>query len=243
MGGSIAVTARRANGEVIRMCRWTNPLPFFIQDARWIDADETHLDEYLEQWNSMRADYEKNEPGNYEFNMTDVYAPYPFLAPHGYGLVVIDYQTHTLLTMQGYSSLIEVFPDTFRNVNPGPLPEDVSPLISMLAMSQEEQAQENARVMGLFKRKCLYVMPRGADNLDAATLVPDLETAQSLVSDKEAWWNYRFFIKPDPWKVRRFPETPDGADEFHDNLIDLGFQFTSQENDLWGEFRNQWEDA
>lgn len=42
MGGSIAVTARRANGEVIRMCRWANPLPFFIQDSRWIDADEFH---------------------------------------------------------------------------------------------------------------------------------------------------------------------------------------------------------
>jgi len=261
MGGSIAVTARRANGETVRMCRWTNSLPYFFQDARWLDGDETHLDEYLKQWYVMRDDYERNNPGPkpddddaadawrkwsdaFEHNMTSVYAPYPFLAPHGYGLVVIDYQTQTVLSMQGYSALTEVFPDSFERVGPFPEnPPDLGPLTSVLAVSRQGQAKKVARIMGLFERRCLYVMPRGSSSLESAVPVPDIETAKNLVNDKDAWFAYRFFIKPDPWKVLTFPETPDGADEFHDTLIDLGFRFTAQEKDLWNEFRRQWEDA
>lgn len=261
MGGSIAVTARRANGEVIRMCRWTNPLPFFFQNARLFEGDETHLDEYLKQWYQMRDDFERNntrpEPdieedaeawdkwsARFEYPMTPVYAPYPFLAPHGYGLVVIDYQTQTMLSMQGYSALIEVSPDTFGHAGPFPEnPPDFGPLTSFLAVSRQEHEEEVSRISGLFKRKCLYVVPRGAESSDQATLVPDLDTARAIAAEDNAWFKYRFFVKPDPWKVRRFPETPDGADEFHDNLVDLGFQFTPQENDLWGAFRRQWEDA
>ena len=102
MGGGIAVTARRANGEILRMCRWTNPLPFFFQNMRFVGGDESHLDEYLEQWH----DFMRQAPEGDEMDREMV--AHDKLAPYWYGLVVIDYQTKKVLSLQGYSALISV---------------------------------------------------------------------------------------------------------------------------------------
>lgn len=106
MGGSVAVTIREPNGTEHRMCRWTNTLPWGINNVKMLAAepDPEHLADYLKEWQAMRADYLKNkDTGNFEYNMTDCYAPYPLLAPMGYGLVLVDFKTHTLITKQGYA--------------------------------------------------------------------------------------------------------------------------------------------
>ncbi len=108
MGGSIAVTIREENGTEHRMCRWTNSMPWGLNNVKMlsIPPDPTHLAAYLKVWNEMRADYEANKStGKFEFPMTDVYAPYPFLAPEGYGLVIMDFQRKTILSKNNYTTL------------------------------------------------------------------------------------------------------------------------------------------
>lgn len=254
------------------MCRWTNPLPAFFADTRWLDGDETHLDEYLTQWNEMRADWNEHggdeqevpEVGDdmwskwddkFHFNMTSVYAPYPFMAPHGYGLVVIDYQTKTMLHSQGYSNFVEIHPSTIRDVMQAVRGEretvkiDGPPLLMDLLGSEEEEQKEIARVLKLFERGCVCVMPFKSDDFKNARKVPDIETAAGLIAEAEAkeqgaaWFTYRFFFDPAPWAIRRFSEGPEGVRELRQAVEEMGFRLTDHEKQLWDEYEHQWEDA
>src|ERR1700744_2030870 len=86
MGGSVAVAIRKRNGEIICRDRWTNSTPFYFKSLRMREGDEAFVQEYL--------DLAKDKKD----------APHVPLAPLGYGLVVIDYVTNHMLSMQGYSS-------------------------------------------------------------------------------------------------------------------------------------------
>ena len=54
----------------------------------------------------MKKDWEQHKDDEkFEYPMTLCYTPYPaFLAPEGYGLVVVDMQKDTILSCQGYTS-------------------------------------------------------------------------------------------------------------------------------------------
>lgn len=86
MGGSVSVTIREPNGQEHRMLRWTNSMPWAINSVRMLSEkpDPAHLAQYLKNRN------EWDEEGH--------------LAPDGYGLVVVDFVTHTLLSHQGYTT-------------------------------------------------------------------------------------------------------------------------------------------
>lgn len=104
MGGTIAVCFR--NGpDIFKMHRWTNSMPGFVNHLGYITKDPGHAEDYIEQWRVLARDFEKNQAtGHFEFPMTECYAPYPaLLAPCGYGLVVFDWNTDSILTMQGYT--------------------------------------------------------------------------------------------------------------------------------------------
>lgn len=112
------MTIREPDGTEHRMCRWTNPIPWFINHIRFINKDPKHLAEYMTQWNGMREDWEhhltvcKKEKHisccgdnccKFNFPMTPCYAPYPVLAPIDYGLILVDMQKDVILSCQGYS--------------------------------------------------------------------------------------------------------------------------------------------
>ena len=121
MGGSIGVTLIKPDGEVLKMCRWTNTLPSFIMDMGFINKKETHIEEYLESWLDMKKDWEENGPdGPFVHNMTDAYFPYDHMSPTGYGLVVIDMKENKIFTCQGYTQIDEGFySDRDEKVNQG----------------------------------------------------------------------------------------------------------------------------
>jgi len=106
MGGTVAVTLREPDGTEHRMNRWTNTLPWFIKNIRFIRKEKSHIEAYLDQWNLMKADWEKHKDDKkFEYPMTDCYSPYPTsLAPEGYGLVVIDMKNDVILSSQGYTT-------------------------------------------------------------------------------------------------------------------------------------------
>ena len=110
MGGSIAVTLREPDGTEHRMVRWTNSLPWFVKNMKFVNKEKSHIDEYMKQYNQMMADWKANkETKNFVYNMTEVYAPFPgTLAPAGYGLVVIDMKKNIILSMQMYCQFIDI---------------------------------------------------------------------------------------------------------------------------------------
>lgn len=124
MGGSVGLTIREPDGTEHRMTRWTNILPWVLTDLGLLEDDPKHVQEVLAQWRVMRADYEAHvaeyDPkGRYPFEhpMTEVYAPYPFLAPREYGLVVVDMQSKVILSSQGYTIPGEIHSFAFSGEN------------------------------------------------------------------------------------------------------------------------------
>ncbi len=119
MGGSIGFSIREKDGTEHRMCRWTNSMPYFINTPKFIHQDPQHLKKYLNTWYEMVDSYKSGAYKNEQFTMADVYAPYPFLAPMGYGLVVVDYKSLNVLHLQGYTSFGRLLPSDINSATQG----------------------------------------------------------------------------------------------------------------------------
>jgi hypothetical protein len=111
------------------MCRWTNALPWFIVNLKLCQKDPQHLEEYLSEWKKMRQDWLDNrgrlQDGScwmeirnafgdnrgdwpFEHHMTTSYAPHPYCAPQGYGLVFVDMMTDQIIHSQGYTNFSRI---------------------------------------------------------------------------------------------------------------------------------------
>ena len=86
MGGSIRVVVK-ANDRINVQTRWTNPLPSFVKNPLFIECNEQHITEYLNQESRHR------NPTSEEL-----------FSPTGYGLDVFDFDKKRIYSLQGYSS-------------------------------------------------------------------------------------------------------------------------------------------
>lgn len=103
MGGIIALTIRISPEQVYRGSCWTNILPEGLWAAPFyvdLDVSRAHAKTWLETLLARRrADPELEE----------MWGGHNMLAPLGYGIVIIDYVTSTLVSDQGYSSVDEMY--------------------------------------------------------------------------------------------------------------------------------------
>lgn len=215
MGGSVGFTIREESGKEHRMCRWTNPTPYFINHSKFISKDEQHLKKYLE----MQDPYRVNE-----------YC----LAPEGYGLVVVDYKTSTVLYHQSYCNYGII------------LPASIS-----LCLMNERQSKENSGEVQDFKTlfeqnkiKAVELLEEGLKTVDISKLAFDkiLERCniRSTIFKKERW--YQILIDMNPWTVKRFGESLSEINAFKKAIVDLGFTLTKEEETMWDDFKKNYED-
>jgi hypothetical protein len=243
MGGTTSVTLRKPDGEEFRMTRWTNSMPWGICNPRMFDANEKHMNEYLEQWLSMKEDYEKNHiGGNFEHNMTECYFPSAGLVPCGYGLTVVDHVNNVILDMQGYTSFdtvcvasvgldINKVDDTHYSCNI----EDDSSFTSF------KEFLEAGRITGV------QVADRST-NYGLQTIPLPSTDLQKLVplignnySSKESWYN--FVLDTNPFTIETFEECNSlETARMYARLQELGFKFTDEENASWAEYIKEQKD-
>lgn len=112
MGGSVKVVVRKENGEILAMRRWTNSLSSLLKVTEcYKSTDSDEFKEYMQAYNDMKADYEKNRnSGDYELNMTSLYFngdDYDKVIPEDYGIVVVDHVTKNVISSQGYTGRYE----------------------------------------------------------------------------------------------------------------------------------------
>jgi hypothetical protein len=126
MGGNLAWTIRLEDGTQYRMDRWTNSMPALIQNPDFLAGKTSAIDEALAEWKSMKADWEANQHTEaFEHYMTPTFAPYPYgMKPSEYGLVVTDFATKTILSLQNYSHLDRLIA---LRLTAGPRAYDISP--------------------------------------------------------------------------------------------------------------------
>ena len=82
MGGVVAVGFRFPDGKIVCQERWTNSMPYWLNDVRIFNGDISHLNEYIKS-----AENHDRIP----------------VAPHGYGLVFVDYISKKFMSMQDYT--------------------------------------------------------------------------------------------------------------------------------------------
>lgn len=105
MGGLVSVTIREENGTVHKMCRHTNQLKKLIINEKLYQKDKDHIQSYLNEWYSMVDDFNQHkEDKEFEIEFSDWKVPKKKLAPHYYGLVVIDLKNDLILTSQSFTS-------------------------------------------------------------------------------------------------------------------------------------------
>lgn len=98
MGGSVALTIRFSPEKQYRGSCWTNVLPEGLWAAPfYIDLDTSR--KHTEQWLENLLEHRRRDP-----ELEEMWGGHDTLAPLGYGLVIIDYVTSTLISAQGYSS-------------------------------------------------------------------------------------------------------------------------------------------
>lgn len=107
MGGNLGWTLRCEDGTEYRMHRWTHEMPELIIVPAFLDGEQAAIDTALADWLEMKADWEENSTtGIFRNNMTPFDAPFPYgLKPSEYGLVVTDFLSKTILSLQAYTNL------------------------------------------------------------------------------------------------------------------------------------------
>ena len=122
MGGNLAWTLRLEDGTEYRMDRWTNPMPELIVTPAFLEGEPAALEEALSDWMAMKTDWDGNgATGDFAFPMTSAYAPYPFgLKPSEYGIVVTDFVSQTILSLQGYTDLGGINPASSTSTSSPP---------------------------------------------------------------------------------------------------------------------------
>lgn len=134
MGGNLAITVREPDGKEHRMDRWTNSMPWFVDNIDLVEKRPEHIQDYLKTWYDFVKDWDehgeaylkaraeaekraKKEGGHYwgympkepfTHNMTPVYATHRFLAPSEYGQVVVDMVNNKILSNQHYTQFGEI---------------------------------------------------------------------------------------------------------------------------------------
>ncbi len=220
MGGSVAVTLREPSGQEHRMCRWTNSLPWFVNNVKLLRKDSNHLKRYLETWKFMRDDYLKHKKdGKFEQGMSDVYGPHPFLAPHDYGLVVVDMQKDIILSNQDYTGFgtTHLFGSDIEDFD---LSDDEPKAVRV------KEFLESGKIKGaeFYNRKSKQIsrlpVPQSLDGL----------REQLKVNEGEV----KYILDMAPFRVFEYrAHDPEQAVEMRKKIRDLGFIISDEENKLW----------
>jgi hypothetical protein len=201
MGGTLSIVIREKNDTVHKIDGWTNSSPYFINCYDFFKNPETNLQEFL--INHTKKDFKG------------------FNAPYGYGLLLIDYKTKTLLNLQGYTS--------YGKIN----------LVEIsLAMngSVDESSLENIKKMydaNMFIE--LEEYDRTQDKMIRKPLPANWKFKKicNLSKNKIA----SLIIDTKPWKFKRFEESEEGVLELKKAVEKLGFTFTELEEKIWKEFQ------
>ena len=233
MGGSLAVTLREPDGTEHRTYRSTNTLPWFITNMRFVNKDPEHVKEYLKTWYERRADYEAHkEDGKFKLPMSDFYAPYPFLAPISYGLVVLDMTSNNVLHYQGYTNFERIYAaGILYDMKKASKVEDP---IGMNAFYTDPGHCEATRLREFFDAERIIC---GLDHEKGVSIVTGDQSLDGLVKLVKLKPHIEFAIDMSPFRFVKYgAQDPDEAQRMREKIRELGFVLSDEENKIWDEW-------
>lgn len=261
MGGTVAVTLRTEDGAEHRMARWTNIFPETVHSLEFISGSLDYWKDSLERFYDMKKDWDDNHeeynrraierPQDYgyrgsvfRFPMTPCYGSGTYLAPEGYGLIVLDQVEKKILEMQGYTSFgthniasisLDMDWNIFEEIREGR-----ASLVEYIESLRESQPEN--RAVGFYDL-CKAGKVSGRDQYNRTTgefEIVDLRGASVedvfsiIVADKPTV--DRFILDLSPYTVERFEEDSEGAIQMRKRVLELGFVLSDEEEKFWQEW-------
>jgi hypothetical protein len=246
MGGSVAVTLRESDGKEHRMCRWTNIMPFFISNLKLVKEDKEHIRGFTDHWQTMVDTYESGEDSEaISHSEAACYAPYGYLAPCSYGLIVVDMQNKKILSCNdyhntGHMSAISVRHDTYLNENGALTLISTRPIKKMgkrvfyldddnLTSARFYKFAQEGRVL-----EAENYMTKEKINLQDKT--PE-ELIDLIISKDATDWDLKLDFSPyEVVKYDRFDS--ESIQKMKSDIEALGFELSDKEEQLWDEYIN-----
>lgn len=253
MGGTVAVTIREPDGKEHRMSRWTMAFPDLVHDPRFIAKDPTYIADYLKRWYEMREDWIQNhETGKFKHRMTPCYGDGIHLAPDDYGLIVLDQKENRVLSMQSYTTF-GIFGTSAvwlalngdgvtvgvgcNVVNPIDLLKNKEVSLEQHLAALEAVDPDNYAVsfFKLFADGRIKSMQRSPDEeLLSLTHMGTEELARVVLEDRPG---YSYFpVDLSPFAITEYDENSTGATQMRQDILDLGFVLTDEEERFWEEW-------
>lgn len=237
MGGTVAITVRKPDGQEFRMMRWTNALPHFVVNTRLLSKEEEHINDYIKTWQEMKQDYENKQR---QLPMSDVYVPYDnkCLYPCGYGLVVVDMVNDVILSLQGYTSLDTFYFARFSNA----LHEDK---MNDNTLSDPKES-DTYRLKCFFDEKRILGINRWDEKnqrivIDKFKIKFDTLT-KNIVKYEKKYLHNCFILDMKPFTVKKFEENSIGVEELKKEVLNLGFNLSKEEEIEWEDFKKRFEE-
>lgn len=216
MGGTVAVTLRKPDGETLNMLHWTNIIPEFLTDSRMYSDDPSGwIAEFTKDWEAMRDDYARNAgkkgKKRFQYEMTDAYFPWDATAPEVYGLFLVDLQRKHVYHAQGYCSE----PTTISTRWAGEFRE-----------FEPERSENLQRLIdaGHISRFIDYRLENGRESL----IRP--------LSEFDGTRNGQFLVEPQGFTLKRFDESEEGFVEFFFAVRELGLIVPERDHEAWMNF-------
>ena len=277
MGGIVQVAIRlndklRKNDEqeVYNMCRSVNNVSDYFLDNKFFEEDRSHLDKYLNSWLRMKSDYEKHKDDkNFEIDSTKLYFPYNSFIPNGYGSILIDYKTKTILSMQNYTSIIFVRDSTVidnydynsKNIFFKYLDFDKLKYLNSYEMVDISTSSAKIDVTSLLKNNKKTLISKFGDfnrfnraildkeikrTLEFAEIVNSTDDNKNKKARELDDYYYKniIWLYPDlgDWSFIKFKSNNEGAKSMLSELKNLDFNLTKKEEMIWNNFYLEEED-
>ncbi len=248
MGGNIAVTIREQDGTEHRMCRWTNAMPGFLTNVRLAHKNSEYVGEITKTWYDFVKDYALHkEDEQFEHPMTSSYAPYPFLAPESYGLIVVDMMTDQILECNGYSTVGNIDIAAIRNH----MSEDAEGDFHMITLGGSRSERRPKKGMNAFYEEDIYGPARRfkdfADEKRVVSVVgiegkidvhekSFVELLPLIMQDKDSF--FQFTLDMSPFTIKKYGEgSAKEARRMRKDVEELGFVLSKEEKQIWREWR------
>lgn len=228
MGGTVGFTLRLPDGTEHRGTTYTNWTPFSVNNPSLFECDPEHLKGMVD----LMQRYHDKFPHDRN----------PYLAPYGYGLIVVDCQKKCLYHRQGYTDYGAIRGFDLCDANPAKY-EPGSSLGRLLGVVDRGWCFQidkwyrprSQGVTGWFK----WRGPTVTDKQKAA--ITDLIKTR-LAGKHSSCPSFKFYFSPPEWSIRRFADSAAGLREMRQAVKLLGFKYTPYESALWRKYIKRYGD-
>ena len=204
-----------------------------ISFIKRLDRKVTCVDGYTNSLSSQISNIDFFKTSNFIDEYLDSCEKYENFQPDGYGIFIVDYDTKSIYTINGYSSYIDVLPISYEMYERGMYGSRVNPYREwfdegLLYINKKISYEGKDEVESLR-------LDRGFDTLKDMCLYVN-NNQYEKIGETTSFMRIFFDLEKIGWKSYNFEESFNGYFRLYNQLIKDGFDITTEDLDIWDKF-------